>query len=341
MAKIYPLTKDQLDFISFIKAAAASQPSGKLLTRVNACLKKAEKSGSPDLDKQSLEDIRRSHNPALTADILSLFSSPGGFKFLTHDLDPDSDTTFDVIINQAIGVLYEERFKYIDGRLRKLLRGFIEGPEWIDYMTSKHIFHLQSPKMKAWTKRNPHLHPISSNKYREEIETFRKTIRVVKPNLASLIAMAVDNNTALQKLSITTDRLDKADFYTNVLVLAHYILLPILKDIAQREPAAQVRISFDRSTWEEYRLCSIRITHIGSEACPFDEVRGKFGNNGGAMFNVLKSCRNYCDWTIEADFEGDSKRWRILNFRKLPEIETLADMPAIGFTHIFTFYKKS
>lgn len=287
----------------------------------------------------SFEDIRKTHKPALTADFLSLFAVPGGFKFLTHDFDPDTDLKMADVIATAQSILDSPEYVYIHNTLRKLINGFVNGPEWVDYLNMAHTSNLSSEEMKVWMDRFPKIHPISSNEYGPEIQMFRNTVRVSKPELPKIISSIIDKDNSLKSLFIETSQLDKADFYTNVLVLAQWIIRPILRDIAQRDPFAKVIISYKRSIWNEYRLCSIRITHMGSEAGLFADVRKKIQTEGGAMFGILKSCKSYCDWTVEANFEGENKRWRILNFANLPETEDIEDN-VVGFTHILTFYKK-
>ncbi len=193
--------------------------------------------------------------------------------------------------------------------------------------------------MKIWIDSNPTFHPISSPQYGNEIQDFRKTVRIFKPILPDLISSFISKTTGLQNLHVKTEKLDKADFYTNVNRLINFIIGKVLKDIAQRDPTAEVVISYHRSSWNEYRLCKIIITHVNSEANPFDDMQKKIFSGGGALYELAKNCQGYCDWTVEANFEGEYKRWRILSAQNLPEIETIGQNEIKGFTHIFTFYK--
>ena len=339
MNEKYNLTKDQLDFISFIKRETSSRPV--LYEIAKQCLDKSIKSISPNaLSVSSFDKIRTAHNPTTTAELLSSFTNSDGLKFLTHDFDPDSELTIQDIKNRARNVLDSYENKFVDGALRKLLNGFINGPEWIDYKNVTHNFYLNCEKLESWEKQHPQIHPSLSNEFGQEFQMFRNTVRVSKPHLPEILNNIIERDKFLQGLRIETEKLDKADFYTNVYILANYILRRVLRDIAQIEKNAKVKIDYDRSVWNEYRLCSIRITHIGSEANTIDEVIEKIKNGGGAMFSLLSSCNGYCDWTIEAKFEDGSKRWRILNYQSLPEFETLDENNVDGFSHIFTFYKK-
>ena len=198
---------------------------------------------------------------------------------------------------------------------------------------------LNSGGLKNWIDSNPTMHPISSPQYGNEIQDFRKTVRIFKPVLPQLISSFIRKTVGLQNLHIRTDKLDKADFYTNVNRFINLIIGKVLKDIAQRNANAEVEISYHRSSWNEYRLCKMIITHVDSEANPFKDVQKKLFSGGGALYELAKNCQGYCDWTVEANFEGEYKRWRILSAQNLPEIETIDKNEIKGFTHIFTFYK--
>lgn len=339
MNEKYNLTKDQSDFISFMKRETSSRPI--LYEIAKQCLDRSMKSRDSNISSiNHFNKIRTAHNPTTTADLLSTFTNPNGLKFLTHDFDPDSVLTIQDIKNRARNVLDSYENKFVDGALRKLLNGFINGPEWIDYKNVTHSFYLNCEKIESWEKQNPLIHPSLSNEFGQEFQLFRNTVRVSKPHLPEILNNIIECDKFLQGLQIETEKLDKADFYTNVYVLVNYIFRRVLRDIAQRETKAKVKIVYNRSVWNEYRLCSISITHIGSEANPVEEVVEKIKNGGGAMFNLLSSCNGYCDWTVEAKFEDGAKRWRILNYINLPEFENLDDNQVEGFSHIFTFYKK-
>lgn len=335
------LTKDQLNFIRFISSRVAG--SSDLSKKLDKCI---ETIGSSTItrnsSKKSLDDIRKKHNPGITAEFLSLFGSPNGLKFLTHDFDPDSDMSMTIVVNQAHAIISSPKYNYkLPKSLYALIINFLSGEKpWYDHNNTPHTVNLESGKLKIWIDSNPTLHPITSPQYGQDIQDFRNTVRISKPNLTSLIKSFIRKTTSLQNLQIKTEKLDTADFYTNVNRLINFIIGKVLLDIAQRNPNADVLISYDRSSWNEYRLCKIIITHVGSEANPFDDVRNKCMTGGGALFELAQICQGYCDWTIEANFEGDCKKWRILSAQNFPEIETIGSDKVNGFTHIFTFYKK-
>lgn len=337
--------KDRLDFIHLMSSANKSNDQQK---RVDTCLEKLDISEVRPMSKtekgsqkNSYENYRKKHRPDITANLLSLMSAPNGLKFLTHDFDPNSDMTMSIVIDKANEIIHSDEYRFkIPGSLYLLFNGFINGDKWTDYKRALHSFYLKSDRLTNWFLQSPNLHPIASDELGDEINSFRNTIRVSKPNLDSIFRLLLSNNTKFSNFKVKTDKLDKADFYTNVFWMTFMIFKKILFDISQRNTNAEISIKYERSTWQEYRLCSVRITHLGSEANPFDETKMKLLDSGGALFNIMSSCVGYCDWTVEANFEGEFKRWRILNFRNLPEEENLDETEVEGFSHIFTFYKK-
>lgn len=334
------LTKEQLDFIRFI--ASKVEKSSELSKKMDKCMESIVVSEvNSNASKDTLKDIRGKHTPGLTAEFLSLFGVPSGLKFLTHDFDPDSNMTMVTVIKQVRSIMSSQKYNFkLPSSLYALIINFLSGEKmWYDYNNVPHDTNLNSGGLKTWIDSNSTLHPISSPQYCNEIQDFRKTVRVFKPVLPELISSFISKTTNLQNLQIKTEKLDKADFYTNVNRLINFIIGKVLKDIAQRNSAAEVVISYQRSSWNEYRLCKILITHMDSEANPFDDVKRKLLSGGGALYELAKNCQGYCDWTIEANFEGEYKRWRILSAQNLPEIEPIDKEKIKGFTHIFTFYK--
>lgn len=342
MSKTYSFTKDQLNFVAFMKRETASSKelSERYVSIVDKIYGMPTQSTVNGID---IAEIREQHNPAITADFLSLFGSPDGLKFLTHDFDSDSEYDVEKVIKQVTDILDSSKYKFqLPKSLYGLFKGFIYGPLWKDSDGDDHKIYLKSEEFQAWIKRNPLMHPITSNEFGSEIQKFRNTVRLSKPRLPQIIFEVMNNNTSLKNLNVIgldSGKLDRADFYTNIYILKNRILSKVLSDMAQRDISHPISIVYERSYWEEYRLHEIRITHIGSEANPFEDAKRKLLTKGGALFDLLNICKGYCDWTIEANFEGDKKRWRILNYRHLPEEEFIADEDVKGFTHIFTFYK--
>jgi hypothetical protein len=242
------------------------------------------------------------------------------------------------MINHVQSIIDKMHFNY-PGSLYELLNNFVNGGKWIDSVGKEHVTYLKSPEMMKEYELNPAgTHIIKSTEFRDEVLAFRNTIRLERENLPKLIDTIVGRKSYFKLLRIEKESLDKADFYTNVYNLGQ-IIEDVLSDIQQRESDAEVLISYDRESDYAYRLCKIKITHKGSEANEFSAVQSKVKTEGGAMFNLLKRCIGYCDWTIEAKFEDGNKRWRVLDSTQSKEVEDLEASSVMGFSHIFTFYK--
>lgn len=345
MSKNIVTEGDRLRFIHLMSNAKKSSEQNR---RVKLCLEnlkiteyKSHIEGEKEIQKNSFNNNRRKHRPDITASLLSLFGAPSGLKFLTHDFDPNSNQSMKDIIDTANRIINSTDYRFkIPGSLYSLFNGFINGPTWTDYKKDGHSFYLKSHKVTNWITTAPSIHPLVSDEFGDEINSFRNTVRISKPNLDSIFKLLLNNDPHLKNLKVISDKLDKADFYTNVFWMTFMIFRNVLIDIAQRDSEANLKIEFERSSWQEYRLCSIKIIHIDSEANPFEETKRKLMRSGGALYNLMSSCCGYCDWTLEANFEGEYKRWRVLNLRNLPEEEGLSADEVDGFSHIFTFYKK-
>jgi hypothetical protein len=346
------LTPLQLEFISYMKSnphltATQAEKLNSLIARDSNTTQASPT--KPTSAALTFDGIRRKHTPQVTANFYALFGVPSGLKFLTHDFDPDSEMTMEKLLAQVKQIM--ENYKYRCPQSTYLLLNYFIGAsnksdglgekqfvehKWLDYQGQKHTMNWQ--KMMPWGHLHPGLHPVNAPEYNSEIQTFRNTVRLEKPHLQRLIQSLL-NDPALKTLDVRMDAVDKADFYTNVYCLRQ-ILLRVLKDIAQRDDRAKVNISYKRSALQDYRLCQICVTHEGSVANEFNEVRTKLQKSGGAMFGLMKCCQSYCDWTVEAAFEDGGRRWRILDSTQKPEVENLSEQEVRGFSHIFTFYKK-
>lgn len=286
---------------------------------------------------QEFESERTKFNPLITADFLSLFGAPSGFKFLTHDFDPNSDMSMPRLLKQVNNIIKEWKDK-IPESLHVLMTSFVQKGGWIDFKGDKHKLFLEGDNVKKWCSENPKLNPIISNEFGAEIQDFRNTVRLSQPELEGRLNDVIKSNDLLAELNIKTEKLNRADFYTNVLVLKK-ILRAILRDIAQRNQQANIKIELVREIYNNsYRTYIIRIKHIDSRANDFEEVKKKLYSKGGALYNIFESCIGYCDWSIEATFEDCPKRWNIINHTQHDEFQDI-DTPD-GFTHILTFFKK-
>lgn len=291
-----------------------------------------------DRKYEEFNAVRKKYSPLITADFFLLFNKPSGLKFLTHNFDPGVDSSMNEIIKRTDNILDEWIGKIPEG-LEKLIRGYVRGGYWIDYLGDVHKFSLSSEIVKTWITSNPGLHPIISSEFEKDVQDFRKTIRLVQPNLQYIVEDLLENDNRYQNICLEQKGLNRADFYTNVLILKS-ILNDILKDIVQRDTNAKISIKLERGLETPYRTFNIFITHQYSVANAFEDVKNKLLGGGGAFYNIFKKCIGYCDWTIEAFFDDEPRRWRLIESFKKEEFEKIDGESPEVFTHKLTFYKR-
>lgn len=281
------------------------------------------------------------HLPKETASFLSLFNDPKGLKFLTHDFDPESDMNYDSLMNLARSVFKDGTAKYhIPKNLYALINTFINGGKvWMDCDGDFHSENYSSRSWSDWAHQNPKVHLLSNELFSKTILKFRSSIRLVKPILSDIIKKQANNHS---NLIIQSEGLEKADFYTYVWNLENGIKR-ILEDMSRYSgKSPNVKISFDRKYGDDYCLRIIRLTQIGSVSTSLDDVLNRFHSTEGAgAFNEIKKVfAGYCNWSVEALWDGKPKRWNILTDSTIPEVEELKDSNIDGFTHILTYYSK-
>lgn len=286
------------------------------------------------------------HAPKDTASFLSLFNDPNGFKFLTHDFDPDSDMNYDKLMKQVREVFKKESSLFkIPPTLWAQMNAFINGGKgkdgkeraWRDCDGFFHTSSYSSKECKNWAASNPNAHLLSNEVYSKEILKFRSSIRLVKPVLCDIIKR---QETKHSNLIFQTESLEKADFYTYVWALENGIKR-ILDDMARyADKTPNVKISFGRSFGDEYSQRIIKITQLGSISSSIDDVLKKFKNGGGAFYEIKKVFLGYCNWSVESLWDGKAKRWNILSDIDVDEIEDMEDTNVPGFTHILTYFSK-
>lgn len=302
--------------------------------------KKESKSMTPDISALAI------HAPKDTASFLSLFNDPNGFKFLTHDFDPDSDMNYDKLMKQVKEQFKEATSKYrIPKNLYALMSAFIYGGTdkdgkdrtWMDCDGKIHKGNYSNKQWVDWSINNPNTHLLSNEEIGKEILKFRSSIRLVKPVLCDIIKRQESKHS---NLSIQTENLEKADFYTYVWALENGIKR-ILDDMARyADKTPNVKISFERSFGDDYSKRIIKITQLGSISSSIDDVLKKFNMGGGAFSEIKKVFNGYCNWSVESLWDGKAKRWNILNDADIDEIEDIEATSVPGFTHILTYFSK-
>ncbi len=302
------------------------------------------KGGDEDKKKASVV-----HSPRDTAAFLSLFNYEDGFKFLTHDFDPNSEMKYDQLIKTAqdafMSAIKERKIPTgLYAFMRTVLFGEGKYKTWRDCNGKDHSENYVCPEWKQWAKDNPQLHILSNEKIKKTIMDIRSTIRLVlSENTDSRLKTIIKRQEKKHaNLSIISENLENADeFYTYVNYLEKGIKL-ILDDMSKRfKESPKVKISYDSSRDGDYKLCMIKISQYGSfSAKSLDEVLSKFKNGGGDFFSIKNTLYGYCNWTVESKWGDKVMRWNILDDTGKEETEELSSTDIPGFTHILTYYSK-
>lgn len=288
---------------------------------------------------------KQEHRPKDTAAFLSLFNNPKGFKFLTHDFNPGEKISYEEFLGGVKERFDEEtKNKKIPQSLYALMKAFLKGGSepWVAYDGTRQKENYGCSSWWEWIQKNPGEHVLTNGVFRETINLFRQTIRIISPALNDIVVKLAEKH---PNLEINPVNLERADFYTYVYYLIEGIDR-ILMDISQRcgdhyvGVRPKVNISFKRVYGDDFSLRIISITHCGSKPDkPFDDVYQNYKKGGGA-FNEIKSFFNgYCNWSVEGEWNDGPKRWDLLDDTGKAEIEPLPVAPE-GFTHILTYYYK-
>ena len=286
------------------------------------------------------------HVPKDTASFLSLFNDPNGFKFLTHDFDPLSNMNYATLMELTNKVLKEACGRYeIPKSLYALIDTFINGgtdkdgkpKKWRDCSGYWHEENYACKQWKEWSNENPGHHLLSNEEFAKTILKFRGSIRIVKPILSDIVQKQDINHS---NLKIETEGLEKADFYTYVWALEDGLkrILDDMNRYSNKTP--NLKISFQRKYSDDFSSRIIKITQIGSVSSSLDDALQRFHAGGGAFNEIRKVFTGYCNWSIEAIWDGVPKRWNILKDTEVPEIEEFDETNILGFSHVLTYFSK-
>jgi len=326
---------DKYDFITMILNRRDVSINDKKRGIILATQELDQRTTTSGIDENGSEKERK-HAPKDTASFLSLFNDPKGFKFLTHDFDPESQMPMESFLAQVRDTFRVSARKYtIPPSLFALMDVFINGGverKWKDAEGVSHEENYASPSWIDLAKSNPNVHLINDNSCGPTIQAFRRTIRLVKPALNDIVK---NLNAKHPDFEIKTKSLERADFYTNVAYLEKGVER-ILKDMSQYQDFLNISITYKKDT--DKRI--IRITQEESKTSNIEEVLKKFKNGGGAFNEISKVLRGYCNWSVEALWDEVPKRWNILNDSDAPEVEDIDASGITGFTHVLTYYSK-
>lgn len=280
-------------------------------------------------------------SPLSTAQFLSKFNDPMGLKYLTHDFDADDGArpyTMPAFLQQLKNVM-DGNTSTLPKSLWTLLKKFIKDGGWIDTYGNPHKSFFSDNAWVSWSEAN-RMHPINNPDFRDEVMTFRSTIRVVPPLLQEIVDK-VKGEPALN-LNIQTDgKLRKADFYTNTYFLYLAISRIINMMNARAADYPDVLVAFKRQTDKEGRMQrKIVITQKGSFSYKsLDDVRDRLARNpdAGDIGSIRNWLNGYCFWSVSSIWDGVPSKWNVLRQGEDEEVEALTGDVA-GFTHELTFY---
>lgn len=288
------------------------------------------------------------HAPKDTAAFLSLFNHEDGFKFLTHNFDPNSEMEYDKLVKMARDTFKSAKDKYtIPKSLYALMFTMLYGGKdktWMDSNGKRQTENFACSKWIQWAKTNPNIHVLTNVSIEKVLMAFRSTIRLVPSGADSDSRLETIVKRQAKKhadLTITSDHLEDADFYTYVRFLEKGITL-ILDDMSKySKESPKVKISFDSSHNDEYKLCVIKITQYESfSSKSLEDVQNKFNGGGGDFYSIKNTLCGYCNWSVETKWGNEVKRWNILDDSGKEREEDLGSLDIPGFTHTLTYYNK-
>lgn len=276
-------------------------------------------------------------SPKRTADFMSLFNEGDGLKYLTHNYD-SSKMTLESMLNQAKKVFKEQSSTIsIPKQLWTLINAFLNGGEWIDYRDSKCQEGYSTKSWLEWSKQNDNRHPKEDiDGMDKTIQRFRHTIRIVSPDLQTMIKEIVKPFEKQFKFDFL--QLDKADFYTHVEYIKHRII-EIVKDLTEHDTHKEIHFLYQPGLDGDYYTRTIRITQSGSfSSKSLKEVIDRFNSGAGFFAENAIKLRGYCNWSVESLWDGKPYRWNIVAEEGNNKKEEISKESVSGFTHILTFY---
>ena len=304
--------------------------------------------GAPEEGKITVKE--QPHAPKDTAAFLSLFNREDGFKFLTHDFGSDSKfKEYGQLIKDAQDKFMNAIKEYkiptsLYAFMRTVLFGEGKYKTWKDCNGKDHSENYVCAEWKQWAKENPRLHINHNVSIHKTLMDIRSTTRLVlsEDTDSQLKTIIKRQEKKHANLSIISENLNNADeFYTYVNYLEKGIKL-ILDDMSKRfKESPKVKISYESSLNDDYRLCVIKITQYGSfSSKSLEDVQSKFSGGGGDFYSIRNTLYGYCNWSVESKWGDKVMRWNILNDTGKEETEELDYTDIPGFTHILTYYSK-
>ena len=274
------------------------------------------------------------------ARFLNLFSlDTDGLKYLTHDFPGGVD--FLEYVYRCQRIILDKRAELsISDNVYSLVRGFVFGPEWIDYKGESHRFFVSSEESVSYFEETGG-HPLNCPAFEQEFECFRNSIRFRSGRLDRFFRKELADEFPSLDLMVSAS-LGDADMYTDTGAIRSAVRL-ILKSMEEYKDHPRVFISFLEDEVEDglYKA-SISITQSGSfPSHPLARDMGRLSEEDGGTFGTIrKKLDGICEWSVCSrwpDRKG-ADRWRIL--RDETEAELSPAAIAEGFNHIISIYHK-
>lgn len=274
------------------------------------------------------------------AEFLHLFSQEqDGLKYLTHDFSVGLDF-IDYIYKCQQLILACCAEMELNSSLYELVRGFVFGPEWVDYKGVVHSFFISSEESASYYEKTGR-HPLNSPSYMVDIEDFRNSIRFRSGRLDLFFREELTREYPQLNLKIS-GRLKGADMYIETGPVREALRL-ILKGMQEYKDYPSVNVSFFEEGIEDGLLrSSLSITQVDSfpSHTLFRDTTRLSRGDSGTFGTIRKRLQGLCDWEVVSrwtDSEGP-QRWRILGDKFLPEISPASI--AEGFSHTICIYHK-
>jgi RNA-directed DNA polymerase len=297
------------------------------------------------VEKVQLELDLTKHRPIETSRLLANFKSSEGLKFLTHDYDR-AGSTFN---RQRILLAAKSEFQSLTNqhiirpvlwaRINQFAFGNNNDVWWFNGDAFK--LNWNSPELIEWTKKNPNLHPIRSEKFESElILPFKKSIEIKSPDLEVIVREKLAENlgSLFGSFTIELKELDRANFYTDVDSFQKGLAY-IFKAVKQRFANSKIlKVQFSMESDDIGRKRIVTITHVGSTCDkPLEKseiIKGDLGEVEKALFGI-------CDWSIisQSPDRSINKLNILFNINsRINSTEKIPDELIDGFTHVLTFY---
>lgn len=336
---IQQVISGKLNFLGMVKGK--NNPTyQKLLCRYENLLGQLIKQNG--IQKKDIEEIynKKELSPKLTADFLSLFNRRDGFKYLTHNYDSAV-----MSLNELIDLTkhtFEESIKNknnIPDSLWTLVNNFINGNTWYDYNGKPCDEGYSTQTWLNWSRNNENKHPIMDVGGIENIiQRFRHTIRIIPPDLHTMIEDII--KPFKDSFNFELINLNKADFYTNAMVV-RYRIRDIIKDLTDHKVYKNIKIEYQPGLDGEYFTRTIKISQMESfSELDLDNVIKRYNSGGGFFYENADKLKGYCNWFVESLWNGKPYRWNILRDSNTEEKEVISKDKVCGFTHLLTFYYK-